>query len=207
MEKKSVFIGMIIGIACTIGIYTAGVQIQRVFQKPKSSNITLKQPVDESERVVDEEGDKDLIMATVQDNNKINPQTNIVERIYNSEGETTYENMQKAPKDWVNKTEEELKELLGYTEEWKVVKFSNKEVVIEKHKQKSQYQYVLILTEDHYLASYHLTDEGVIGELDEVYRNIPLDFLPENHLEEIKNGGKRFESKEKLNEYIESFHG
>lgn len=183
--KKYVIIVVVIGIILGFG---AGLYLYKINQTKdnKSGQISENNII---QRIADENIDN-----TVNTNNeeeKVSPNCVLILKVYYNKCNHLIQKKQNIEEAEVNMTEQELKERF---EGWEVQRFTGTEIVLYKEIDKFCDEHYLLKEKDGYIAVYKL-DENDTPTLIET-TEIPIQYLAEQDLEEIKNGIKIFTKSE-----------
>lgn len=205
MIKKWFHFILVVGVITTCSIYALNLAIQWQLKKSVNPKWVAVEPIDENAKdLMNVEKYQNSVSAS-QTSNKITPSTKIIEKIY--EGNRLVENVQPVPEDWVNKTKEQLQQVLHYNGDWIIESFSSQKVIISKKIKNQQYYYILLQTEDNQMACFNLSANGDVGTLQEVFEDISIDLLSKEQQQQLKDHKLRFKTKEEVYEFIENFHG
>lgn len=143
---------------------------------------------------------ENLLKKTSSTEDKVNPNTKLIEKIYYSDCNHIIQNEKEVTKELVNKTKEELQaEYIG----WEIQKFTNEEVVLYKEVYDFCNEHYLLKDKDGYIYIYKLDKNGKEKELIEK-TDIQTKYLAETDLDELKKGITVY-SKKDVNKKIEDF--
>ena len=153
----------------------------------------------EEVRETEEIGEKEEIVTTDSDEEKVSPNAFITfETTYNKCGHTKKEFLE-VTEQMVNKTKKEIEEL--YTG-WNIKKFTRTEIILSKKEEGECGEHYLIKEKNNVIVIYEILSNGKEKEYETT--DISTEYITKEDKERLKKG-IRLNGKAELNQFIEDF--
>lgn len=196
--KKQYIIWIIISIALIIGVISG---IVLWVNSKNISDLDAKTKSELAERqILESNGEYNTkVVSTIVNEEKTSPLAQFIFKTNYTDCNHTTKIIEDMPKEFVNKTKEEIQELY---KDWKIESFSPTEIIFSIQKEGICEEHYVLKEKEGYIAIYKLDIYG--NEILQEITSIITAYLPDTDKIRLEEGIK-VEGKEKLNSTIEDY--